>query len=396
MSTIIVNGSGFKESVREWAQKSLILGAIPAVLLFAYLCYGLFTGQLAGEAHTHAERLHAVQLVQQLSFYLNIALVVALVSSLVLFYEVESLGAILLAVAGILAYGIRFAVDFLGSSQVANGAAAKALFGEFQLAAMVIGAPGAVLVLREVFSRIINSRSRQDLTSVTYGADVAKQRDQPRALIGAFAACWQLPFCREGIRVRCPIFHARTKCWKERVGCMCEENIILLAMGAEKETSHDMTAASGGFVPIGDLLTKSAEKTRATIQTRVGPRGVRIPTNPHLSDAAKRQRCRNCVIYNEHQRQKYGLLSGPFTVAVPAIVFWNFGNLVAIIGSLLSNLESIVAKFSFTGHPADISEVTKNLSGNIFVETVLIVCMTLVLMTWAQRLLEFLCFKLKV
>jgi hypothetical protein len=395
----MTQGSGFSESAREWAQKILVLSAIPTIGLFAYLSYGLFSGQLAGVASNRVEAQHAVQLVGQLSSYLNIALVVSLLSCLFLFYESEPLGIGLVVVAGVLAYGIRFALDFLGSSQLANGEASKALFHEFQLAAMIIGAPGVALVVKELIARIVDSRSRQDLTSLTYGKDVVEQRDQPRALIGAFAACWQLPFCRDGIRVKCPIFHARTKCWKERVGCMCEENIILLAMGGEKEHPHDMTAApaaGGGFVPIGDLLTKSTEKTRAAIQTRVGPRGVRIPTNPHLSEAAKRQRCRNCVIYNEHQRQKYGFLSGPVTVAVPALVFWNFGNLIAFMTGLINNLETMVAKFSFTGHATNVNEVTKSLSGNVFVETVLIVCMTLVLMTWAQRLLEFVCFKLKI
>jgi hypothetical protein len=398
--SIYSKGSGFSETAREWAQKTLLIGTIPAICLFAYLSYGLFSGQLAGAAGNKTEARHAVELVNQLSFYLNISLVISLLSSLFLFYEFESLGIVLVVLAGILAYGMRFAVDFLSpGQQLANGAAATALFGEFRLAAMVIGAPGAALIIREIISRIVNSRSRQDLTSLTYGTEVAKQRDRPQALIGAFAACWQLPFCRDGIRVKCPIFLARTKCWKERVGCMCEENIILLAMGGEKEQAHDMTAtpaASSGFVPIGDLLTKSTESARASIQTRVGPRGVRIPTNPHLSYAAKVQRCRNCVIYNEHQRQKYGFLSGPVTVAVPALVFWNYGNLVNLIGGQLNNLESVVAKFSFTGHAANINEVTRSLSGNLFVETVLIICMTLILMTWAQRLLEFVCFKIKI
>jgi hypothetical protein len=181
---------------------------------------------------------------------------------------------------------------------------------------------------------------------------------------------------------------------------MCEENIILMAMGGtEKASGQDMTAAppvSGGFVPLGDLLTQNAEKTRAAIVTRPGPRGVRIPTNPHLSEAAKRQRCRNCVIYNEHQRQKYGFLSGPVTIAVPALVFWNFNNLIALMSGFVNNLESYVAKFSFTGHSANISEVTRSLSGNLFVETMLIVCATLIVMTWAQRALEFVCFKMKI
>jgi len=181
---------------------------------------------------------------------------------------------------------------------------------------------------------------------------------------------------------------------------MCEENIILMAMGGtDKHAGQDMTAApvaSGGFVPLGDLLTQNAEKTRAAIVTRPGPRGVRIPTNPHLSDAAKRQRCRNCVIYNEHQRQKYGFLSGPVTISVPALVFWNFSNLINLMSGFVNNLETYVSKFSFTGHSANISEVTRNLSGNLFVETMLIVCATLVVMTWAQRLLEFICFKIKI
>lgn len=397
---MINQGSGISETVREWAQKVFVLSLIPVVCLFTYLAYGLFSGQLAGAAHSHKEALHAVELVGQLSLYLNVALVIALISSLFMYYEFEALGIVLLVLAAILAYGIRFGLDFAGSSQIANGSAAKALFGEFRLAAMILGAPGVVLVLRDIVARIIDSRNRQDLSALTYGKDVAKQYERPQALIGAFAACWQLPFCRDGIRVKCPIFLARTKCWKQRVGCMCEENIILLAMGGtEKERGQDMTAApaaTGGFVPIGDLLTKNTEKTRSAITTRVGPRGVHIPTNPHLSDGAKRERCRNCVIYNEHQRQKYGFLSGPVTVAVPALVFWNFNNLLLIMNSAMNNLEATVAKFSFTGHPANINEVTRSVSGNMVIETVLIVCMTLVLMTWAQRLLEFVCFKIKI
>ena len=130
--------------------------------------------------------------------------------------------------------------------------------------------------------------------------------------------------------------------------------------------------------------------------TRVGPRGVRIPTNPHLSDAAKRERCRDCVIYNERQRQKYGFLSGPVTLLVPALVFWNYNNLIAFFSGFMDNLDTIVARFSFSGRPTNVDEVTRSLAGNTVVEVVLIVCLTLVLMTWAQRLLEFACFKIKI
>src|SRR5262249_18302282 len=151
----------------------------------------------------------------------------------------------------------------------------------------MIGAPGVALVVKHIIGRIIDTRSAQDLANVTYGKDVGAQQ-RPQALLGIFAACWQLPFCRDGIRTKCPIYHAKTKCWKELVGCMCEENIILLAMGGEEhKKGQDMTAdgaaaapTSGGFVPIGDLITKKAEETRASIPMRPGPRGVRLPHNP--------------------------------------------------------------------------------------------------------------------
>ena len=48
------------------------------------------------------------------------------------------------------------------------------------------------------------------------------------------------------------------------------------------------------------------------------------------------------------------------------------------------------------GKATNINEVTQTLSSNQWVETIFIVCATLVLMTWAQRLLEYCCFKAKI
>lgn len=397
MSNISTSGSGLQESFREAAQKVCVLAGVPTIGILAYLIYALVTGQLAEAAHGK-DHAHALEVIRQLSLYMNIGLVVTLISAILVFYEVEQFGFILVALAGFLAYGFRYLLDFLGSQHLATGAAADALFSEFQFAAIIIGAPGILHVLKEIVFRVLDSRSRQDLTKLKYGKDSAGTEGRPQALIGAFAACWQLPFCRDGIRVRCPIFHARTRCWKQRVGCMCEENIILLAMGgAEKEGQHDMTApTSAGFVPIGDLLSQNNEKTRQMMQTRIGPRGVRIPTNPHLSEAAKRQRCKNCVIFNEHQRQKFNFLSGPVTLIVPLLAVWQYPNLLGLCNSMLHGIDGLVSKFSFTNQSGVASEITRQLSSNQFVETMLIVCMTLVAMTWAQRALEFTCFRLKI
>ena len=249
--------------IKKVFQGALIL----TLLLFTYLMYGLLSGQMADAGSKPAEAQHALQLVKQLSLYLNIGLVITLLTGILLYYEAESFGVILLLIAAFLAYGLQLSIALLLSSdadRVTNNAVSQELLKEVHLAAMMIGAPGILMLLRTMFSRFMTARKGTDLTDLTYGQNATKE-EVPKALIGAFAKCWQLPFCREGIRKGCPIYHARTKCWKERVGCMCEESIILMSMGGKETTrGQDMTKESG-FVPIGDLLTKSAEEKRISI-----------------------------------------------------------------------------------------------------------------------------------
>jgi hypothetical protein len=384
------------DSVLDAIKKVFQVSLIPTLGLFIYLMYGLFSGALADVAGKPAESAHALQLVQQLSLYLNISLVVTLLTGILLYYEIDSFGIILLLIAAFLAYGLQFSIDLLFSSdatRLVNNKASQELLKEVHLAALMIGAPGILMILRSLFDRFMTARKGTDLTELTYGKDVAKE-EVPRALIGALAKCWQLPFCREGVRKGCPIYHARTKCWKERVGCMCEESIILLSMGGKESTKGQDMTKEAGFVPIGDLLTKSAEEKKANIPTRVGPRGVRIPTNPHITDAQKRQRCHNCVIYNEHQRQKYQVLSPPFTMIVPVLVFFQFDNMLKLMHTLLSSVDKMITHFSINGQGN--TDIAKSIAGDVPIETILIVCFTLVLMTWAQRFLEYCTFKLKL
>lgn len=406
MSTIQRGGdrhhNSLYDTLSDIAMKTFQLGLVVSIVLLVYLLWGLFTGKLADVASLpQAEVQQALQTVRTLSLAFNISLVVTLVSAVFLYYDEDSLGWSLLLIGAFLAFGLNFLMDFLFTSDKARleaGPVSQATLGEIHLAALIIGAPGILLVLRSLAQRIFSGQ-REDLTSVTYGKD-AKQEAQESSTIGAFAKCWQLPFCRESLRKRCPIYHAKTKCWKERVGCMCEENVIRLAMGGEEEQKPvDMTkdmSKETGFVPIGDLITKSEKEERKTIPTRLGPRGVRIPTNPHLTEAQKRARCHNCIIFNEHQRQKYQLLSPLVTLAVPLLVFWQFEALRDLIGNVLNFVDRVVGRLTFTGANAGASALTKEVTGNLPVETLLIVCLTLVMMTWALRFLEYCMFKLRV
>ena len=396
------------ETLREYAQKIFFFSLIPTVCLFGYLLYGLFTGQLAN-ASQGAEAAHAFSVIQQTSLWLNVSLVVAIISSLFLFWEEDALGYALLGIGAALSFGLKFSIDFLFSSDAAHmtsSPAALALLGEMKLAGFMIGIPGVLLVIRQLISRIMDARS-QDLTQVTYGKDAVKSDQRPQALLGAFAACWQLPFCRDALRPNCPIFLAKTKCWKEQVGCMCEENVMLLAMGGEDRTSGinlsesgeaktPAAPSAGGFVPIGDLITQNSQKTRASMTFRTTPGGVKIPTNPHLSGIQKRMRCHNCIIFNEHQRQKYQLFSGPVTLAVPVLVVWQFPVMLGLVEKMLRSLDSLIAHLSFTGTANSGASFINAVNGSVPVETMFIICFTLVAMTWAQKLLEYIIFKIKL
>ncbi len=239
----------------------------------------------------------------------------------------------------------------------------------------------------------MEAREGEDLSTLQYGASAPKE-DVPRPLIPVLAKCWQLPFCRAGIRDNCPIFLAKTKCWKERVGCMCEENIILLAMGGEEKQQPLNITKEMGFVAIGDIITKGNEERRATVQTRVGPRGVRIPTNPHITDVQKRERCRNCIIYNEHQRSKYSFFSVPVTLSVPVLVIWQFDSLRMALGGLLNGIDGLINHISISGTTN--VDFARQITGSVPIEAIIIGGLTLIVMTWAQRFLEYCIFKIKI
>jgi MFS family permease len=207
------------QGILDLMQKVFFVGLIASVALFGYLIYGLFTGQMA-DAVGKTEMQHGTELVTQLSFYLNISLLLTMVAAAVLFYEAETTGLVLLLIAAFMAYGLQFCGDMLFASdahRLTDGPLSKLTMQEIQSAAYIIGAPGALLFVRSLFVRIMEGRRGPDLAKLQFGSK-AQREEVPRALIGAVAKCWQLPFCREAIRAKCPIFLGRTKCWKERVG----------------------------------------------------------------------------------------------------------------------------------------------------------------------------------
>jgi len=201
--------------------------------------------------------------------------------------------------------------------------------------------------------------SRADL--LKYGKGVKEERDIQNVFLGK---CWQLPFCRKFVRERCPIYHAKRTCWRERVGCMCEEEVIAQAM-ANRPIPRDVVAAS-----------------------RL------IPVNNKLSLSAKMQRCKQCVIYNEHQKHKYRL-------AVPCVLAF-YGLIVVVAYSPLLNAMNGVINWidRFVGMatyraPSPTQATTVDVAP-IYFQVVLLLCFTVIALTYTLRVVEYLIFKAKV
>src|SRR5204863_4661268 len=106
--------------------------------------------------------------------------------------------------------------------------------------------------------------------------------------------CWETIYCKPAIREMCPTFLAKKPCWKRKVGCYCDDDLIQRALGMQKRYDVALT----------DVRENPAYNPR-----------------PQLSNAEKRARCRRCVIYLDHQRSKYKLFSPLIIPAVAAALF---------------------------------------------------------------------------
>jgi len=233
--------------------------------------------------------------------------------------------------------------------------------GALSFAGMILGVGAVIYQVVDVSVRVrqrIKYGGRQETLGTT---EVKEEDDEVRNVF--FGKCWQLPFCRKFIRQSCPIYHSRRTCWKERVGCMCEESVILDAL-------H------------GKVIPKDAVAAARY-----------IPQNTRLSAEQKAERCRNCVIYNEHQRHKYNLLL-PAAIALTAIAYVVLHDgLLRATNRALQDIDSAVSKFAFTT-----AETGKQLVAPVpgFLDEVMLILVMLFVLAQLVRLIEFTVFKLKI
>ena len=366
------SGGSFAPTLIALASLAMNGAFVIAGAVLAYLAFGLFYGL---NDYATWEAVRQKQMLSNLALAgnaLSIGLAVGALCAALVFWWEETAGYLLLVGSAIIGYGVPvFYPQITGGGEVSRGVQfALALLPK---AAVVPAAVGVVLVARDVIAKFAMALERrsQDVGDVELGKGAEKANRPVRtSLLGK---CWEGPYCREFVRAHCPIFLKKAACWKERRGCYCEEEIVATASQKSKGLVLEMAP---------DSRYNSANVTSGRTLRKV-----------LLTDAQKAERCRNCVIYNEHQREKYAVFL-PIVIGLVVVVCGLFAFTSRhYIGDAMTSIEAVINRFSFTGDPKAGVKLTRP---NDTAQWVVAGALTLMLVSKALQVLEWAVFEKKI
>lgn len=350
------------------------LAFVVAGASFAYLLYGLFFG-LNDFGTWEAGRQR--QMVGNLNLAGNglfLGLVVAALCCALVYWFEEMAGYLLLIGAAALGIGIPLVFPQLGGSTEPNRGIHLTL-SVFPRAALVPGVIGALLVVRDVVAKLASALQKRSLDAGQMEFGKGAQKEDRPVRTSILGKCWEGPYCREFVRIHCPIYIKRTACWRERRGCYCEEDIVSAA--ATKGRGVALEMAPDSRFNFANPATSGGTGARKAV----------------LSPQQKAERCRNCIIYNEHQREKYGVLL-PVTIVVTVALCAFLGILVRPhIGAAMDGLENAFNRFAFTGDPSKVVKLTRP---NETAQWAVVVALSVMIVSKSLQVLEWLVFEKKV
>jgi hypothetical protein len=353
---------------------ALLVGA----LTLAYLLWGLFSPQIAHfNGLPRADRSRVMENIALARQALAWSCLIAAVTAAVAFFRDEVCGYVLALSGAALHVGIPFLITFFAdATNFSQNKAQSALLTAISSAGFVPLLLGGGLIALDVTRRLLDLARNRPLSRdlLRYGSEASAEGAARPLRLALLGKCWEGQYCREFVRVHCPIFHKRKACWRVKKGCYCEDDIV-------------STAA----------LRMSGTQLRMAPDPRYN--FANAPTPPagrkaELTPAQKRERCRHCVIYLDHQRQKYALLMPVLIVGVcaAAIVFSPLVRDLLRVG--LSGVETVMARFSWGDAGSGISFRLGRPSPTV--EWLLIGALALMALSKALEALEWALFKLKI
>lgn len=272
------------EDVFTWVARL----TLPIVgLSLAYLLAAVFTGNAANrvanptpdQVANYAQLLHFLILAAQALSYSLVVLATAL---MLLSYEDNKIGAIVAGSGLALAFGFPLLLRAtLGADNYAASQMIPIFFRVGRILLYVGLFKATIDVALWAWNLPNKIKSRESVAgAVGFGKTVETKQQRIARNANMLSPCWNLPFCREAIRVLCPAFLARKTCWKFGRGCYCDEEMVGRIVRNE---------------PI------EAIKAATTRQSKEAPP------------------CARCYIFLEHQTHKFRLMSPlalPSTIAL--------------------------------------------------------------------------------
>lgn len=360
----------FWDTTDKLTNWGLQIGALAFAVATIYLMWGVISGALSKTLGLGAlDMQRVVQNVQIACRILTIGGILLVVSGVIRYYLDEETGYVLFIVGAVLRWGMPIIVGsslpevtVVAATLPAYVAAQYSLVGTVSLVAAV---PFLVVDL----SRKLRGAKRRASRATMVRTDEEEEIRKPRVAL----FCWQMPYCRDYLRKFCQAYEKRKACWRIKSGCYCDEDMILRVMkrsSSSKIAGFDQrySWASGG----------EAKKNQTAAQ--------------------KRQRCRECFIYVEHQKVKYRLLSPLSFPATAMLMYVYLRPVKAALHGALELTDKFTGRLSYGAVPKEMldSQWGSSAAASNTVEWLFLVCLGLVVLTYILRGLEYFIFDLQV
>ncbi len=340
---------------------------IPAVgLLTVFLLVTVFGGHISGVSKLSAgEKAYLTNSVNLATRGLLAAAAVLVASLAVRFWRDEIVGQVLSLVGAAFYLGAPlFFAETVQASVAKNNALLAQIVDAFRTTGGICLLPGLFLVLRDAILRIWTGISVRRVLERRWGDEEERRKHVKPKFYGS---CWDMLYCREFVRKVCPAWEAKKPCWRMKIGCYCDEKTILRALTADGAQNEHVRG-------IMDSL------------------GLNAPRESRISSKLKRERCRRCGIYAEHQRQKYRLLS-PLVFPLVALLIYAFYAQIAVwVGIAIEKTDRFMSFLAYRQHA-----LGNTLGDQGQVLTALaIIWLAIIAVSYALRALEYLVFELQV
>lgn len=338
------------------------IGGIVFGLASIYLIWGMLNGKLVGGIILSPEEYYGIsQLVYSACSVLAISGVITIIAVSARYYTEEVTGYALIVIGSLFQWAMPFAVP---EASPEMDSLVKYIVDQFVFVgttALIVSIPFLLYSMWTMIraEKILRSKAAQCVNQKKDADEGVKETRFP-------FKCWQMPFCREYMRNYCDAYKSKKSCWRISSGCYCEEEMLVRAL----------KSMGGNDAKKLDIFRSSTSK---------------------LTWVQKRRRCEQCVMYLEHQKMKYHLVS-PLGFIIPLGFIWAYyAPLKNLMRSVMVYTYTVTDKLAVvikTQNPEQSFIQTMSTSGTV--EVVFIVVLALVAIAMTLKLMEYLIFKVGI